>query len=126
MMEELVMRYRYRDLLTEKGVELYLEQWAEVKRTPCGAWVKPFYDGKISQYSKKRFVRDGDGRRLCHQTKAMAWDAHKDRKKNQKRMAEDSIAKATYALEQIEAIGAAPESTMILGKPGYWYNYAFD
>ena len=37
MMEEITLRYRYRDLVTEEGVELYLEQWAEVKRTPCGA-----------------------------------------------------------------------------------------
>lgn len=27
----------------------------------------PFYDGQISQYSKKRFVLDGDGRRMRHQ-----------------------------------------------------------
>ena len=126
MMKGITLRYRYRDIVTEEGVELYLEEWAEVKRTPCGAWVKPFYDGNISQYSRKRFVLDGVGRRHCHQTKAMAWAAYKDRKKNQKRMAEDSLAKAVYALEQIESIGEAPESTMILGKPKYWYNYAFE
>lgn len=126
MMSKIILRYRYRDIVTEEGVELFLEEWAEVKRTPCGAWVKPFYNGEVSEYSKQRFVLDGDGRRLCHQTKAMAWDAYKDRKENQKRMAEDSLAKAVYALEKIKELGDAPENTMVLGTPNYWHRYVFD
>jgi hypothetical protein len=120
------LRYRYIDLVTEEGVELFLEEYAEVKKTPCGAWVNRFYEGKIIPCEKPRFVLDGSGRRKCHQTKEMAWSAFKMRKRNQKSLAASSLARAEYAIEQIEKLGSAPDSSLVLGKPEFWHYYVFD
>jgi hypothetical protein len=122
----ITLRYRYLDVITEEGVELFLEEYAEVKKTPRGAWVKPFYEGNIIPCEKSRFVLDGSGRRKCHQTKEMAWDEFKIRKRNQKQLAASSLARAEYAIEQIEKLGSAPDSSLVLGKPKFWHNYVFD
>tara|TARA_R110002033_G_scaffold47816_2_gene93445 strand:- start:5318 stop:5668 length:351 start_codon:yes stop_codon:yes gene_type:complete len=113
-------RYRYADYVDEVGVKLQLEVFNEVKQTPKGAWVIR------SKYSKKRFVLNGWGKRLCHQTKEMAWDAYQQRKLSQRRLATDALAKAEYALEQIALMDSPPEESKVLGKPEYWFNYAFD
>lgn len=117
-------RYRYIDLVTEAGVELYLEEWTELKKTPRGAWVQRFYMGHAT--SKKRFVRDGDGRRLCHQTKEQAWASFKLRKKWQASRARAALDRAAYAIEQADKLGAAPQRSTVLGKPEFWHSYVFD
>lgn len=53
-------------------------------------------------------------------------EAYLTRKKNQLRMAKDSLAKAEYALEQAAILGTPPEESLILGKPDYWHQYIFD
>lgn len=116
-------RYRYMDLITEEGVELYIEEWTELKKTPCGAWVQRFYMGHA--VGKKRFVRDGAGRRLCHQTKALAWESFKIRKKWQASRAQQQLDRAKYAIEQISGIASAPLESMVLGKPDFWHSYIF-
>ena len=117
-------RYRFADNVTEEGVELTLEVFSEIKETKCGAWVRRKYKG--STFGNKRFVLNGHGRRHCHQTKDMAWDAYKTRKRNQSRLAKDALAKAEFALSQIELLNEAPHESKLLGKPDYWYNYVFD
>jgi hypothetical protein len=115
-------RYRYADYVTEDGVQLQLEVFNEAKQTPKGAWVVQ----GLRWYSKKRFVLNGEGKRYCHQTKELAWNAYQKRKLAQWRLAADSLAKAEYALEQIALMDSAPEESQILGKPEYWFNYTFD
>lgn len=117
-------RYRYVDLISEDGVELYIEEWREVKKTPRGAWVQRFYMGH--SIGKKRFVLDGSGRRLCHTTKEQAWESFKLRKKWQASRARASLDRAAYALEKIEELQYAPRETMTLGKPDFWHSYIFD
>lgn len=120
----MTMRYRYIDLVTEEGVELYIEEWREVKKTPRGAWVQRFYMGH--SIGKKRFVLDGSGRRLCHATKEQAWDSFKLRKKWQASRAMTQLERANYAIEQIAKFETAPKDSLVLGKPDFWHSYTFD
>lgn len=117
-------RYRYVDLVTEEGVELYIEEWEEIKKTPCGAWVSQTYMG--SPVGKKRFVLDGPGRRLCHQTNEQAWESFKLRKRWQASRAQTQLDRARYAIEQIANFDKAPDESMVLGKPDFWHSYTFD
>lgn len=117
-------RYRYVDLVTEEGVELYIEEWKEIKKTPRGAWVQRFFMGHAM--GKKRFVLDGDGRRLCHQTKELAWQSFKIRKKWQASRAISQLERANYAIEQIKKFDRAPDESQVLGKPDFWHSYVFD
>ena len=117
-------RYRYVDLVTEEGIELYIEEWAELKKTPRGAWVQRLYMGHRS--GKQYFVLDGPGRRRCHQTKELAWESFKLRKKWQASRARASLDRAAYALEKIEELQDAPRETMTIGKPDFWHSYIFD
>ena len=125
-MDKITLRYRYVDAVTVKGVELILEEYAEVKKTPCGAWVNRFYEGKIILCEKPRFVLDGCGRRKCHQTKEIAWSAFKMRKRNQKDIAASSLERAEYAISQINKLGSAPDQSVVLGKPDFWHQYIFE
>lgn len=117
-------RYRYIDIVTEEGVELHLEEYKEIKKTPCGAWVQMVYMGHA--IGKKRFVLDGAGRRLCHQTKDQAWESFKLRKKWQASRAIAQLQRAKYATEQIAKFKTAPEKSLVLGKPDFWHSYIFD
>jgi hypothetical protein len=117
-------RYRYVDLVTEEGVELYIEEWVEIKKTPRGAWVQLFYMGH--SIGKKRFVLDGYGRRLCHQTKEQAWESFKLRKKWQASRAQASFDRAKYTIEQIANFDKAPQDNLVLGKPDFWHSYVFE
>lgn len=119
-----MMRYRYVDLITEEGVELYLEEYTEIKKTPCGAWVQMFYMGH--GIHQKRFVLDGPGRRLCHQTKEQAWESFKLRKKWQASRAQTQLDRAKYAIEQIAKLESAPQESLVLGKPDFWHSYVFE
>jgi hypothetical protein len=69
---------------------------------------------------------NGYGKRHCHQTKEWAWAAYYERKRSQSRLAEEALAKAKFALEQIALMDLPPEESAILGKPDYWFNYTFD
>ncbi|WP_351122682.1 hypothetical protein [Shewanella sp. T24-MNA-CIBAN-0130] len=113
-------RYRYADYVTEDGVLLQLEVFDEVRQTPKGAWVMR------DRWSKKRFVLNGSGKRHCHQTKELAWEAYHKRKLTQRRLAEQALEKAEYALEQIALMDSPPEESAILGKPEFWFTYTFD
>lgn len=117
-------RYRYVDLVTEEGVELYIEEYVEIKKTPKGAWVRRAYSG--GTVGKKRFVLDGSGRRLCHQTKEQAWESFKLRKKWQASRAQAQLDRAKYAIEQIANFENAPAESSVLGKPDFWHSYVFD
>jgi hypothetical protein len=111
-------------LVTEEGVELYIEEWTELKKTPRGAWVQRFYMGCST--GKKRFVLDGSGRRLCHQNKEQAWGSFKLRKKWQASRAQSQLDRAKYAIEQIANFKSAPTGSLVLGKPDFWRSYVFD
>ena len=119
-----MMRYRYVDLITAEGVELYIEEWTEIKKTPKGAWVQRFYMGH--GIGKKRFVLDGLGRRLCHQTKEQAWESFKLRKKWQASRAQAQLDRAKYAIEQTAKLESAPQESLVLGKPDFWHSYIFE
>lgn len=75
----MTIRYRYVDVVTEDGVILDLLTFRELKKTPAGAWVQGFYGGH--DIGRKRFVLDGTGRRHCHQSKELAWESYKHRKR---------------------------------------------
>lgn len=120
----MTIRYRYIDLITEEGIELYIEEWQEIKKTPRGAWVQRFYMGLPA--GKRRFVLDGSGRRLCHITKEHAWESFKLRKKWQASRAQSSLDRAKYAIEQIANFDKAPLESVVLGKPDFWHSYIFD
>ena len=116
------MRYRYAELICEEGIALYLIEFTETKKTKCGAWV---VEKKWSE-GKKRFVLDGIGKRYCHETKEMAFDSYKMRKKSQLRYAQNAIDIASFMIEQTSKLKDAPESNLILGTPDFWHNYTFD
>lgn len=116
----MTVRYRYEDYVTASGVRLELKTVRVTKKTPKGAWIQN------NQWERRRFVLDGAGKRYAHETKELAWDAYRHRKESQFRRANDTVARATYALEQIELLGCAPETSLNLGKPEYWGNYVFD
>ena len=117
-------RYRYVDCITEEGVELYIEEWVEIKKTPRGAWVRQTYMG--IPVGKKRFVLDGVGRRLCHQTKEQAWESFKLRKKWQASRAQTQLDRAKYAIEKIANFESTPQESLVLGKPDFWHSYVFE
>lgn len=117
-------RYRYVDLITEEGIELYIEEWTEIKKTPRGAWVQRFYMGH--SIGKKRFVLDGSGNRRCHQTKEQAWGSFKARKRSQFNRAKENMMRAEYAIEQIAKLVDAPAESSVLGKPDFWRSYVFN
>lgn len=125
MSTEHVMRYRYSDNVTEKGIEITLEQYVEVKKTPRGAWVERYF-GEGWWRGEKRFVLDGHGRRHCHQSKEQAWESFRIRKQRQHSHAKLSLERAELALEHIEKLGAAPEQTVSLGKPNVFGYYLFE
>lgn len=118
------LRYRYKDGISEDGVELILMEYAEVKKTPCGAWVQDHFRGSVG--GKKRFVLDGTGRRLCYKTKELAWKSYIIRKKRQQALAKHSLEIAEYMLSKINNIESAPEQSVTFGKPALWFNYIFD
>lgn len=120
----MTIRYRYVDVVTEDGVILDLLTFRELKKTPAGAWVQGFYGGHY--IGRKRFVLDGTGRRHCHQSKEIAWESYKHRKRMQRTKAIDSLNKSDFALEQINLISSPPPESVNLGKPDYWHNYIFD
>lgn len=125
MSTEHVMRYRYSDNVTEQGIEVTLERFVEVKKTPCGAWVEQYY-GPEWYRGKKRFVLDGPGKRYCYQTKELAWESFRIRKQWQERRARLTLSRAEFALSCITHIGEAPEQTVDCGRPAVWERYSFE
>ena len=116
------MRYRYQEIISEEGVELFLSEFIETKKTKCGAWVAE----KNWPTGKKRFVLDGIGKRYCHQTKEMAFHSYKIRKKSQLRHAQNALDIASFMIEQTNKLKDAPQSRLILDVPEFWRNYTFD
>ena len=116
------MRYRYEEHMTEEGVKLTLREFAEIKKTKCGAWVleKCWWPGR------KRFVLDGVGKRYCHENKNIAYDSYKIRKKLQARHAQNALDIASFMLIETANIKEAPECTINLGQPEFWEAYSFD
>lgn len=119
------MRYRYADAVTEDGVMIVIKEFTEVKKTPKGAWVRERSE-TYGVFGKKRFVLDGDGRRHCYESKELAWESYKKRKRSQKFNAELALSQANHAIEWIERLGSAPDVEVDTGKPEYWYQYVFD
>jgi hypothetical protein len=116
------MRYRYQESITEEGIKLILSEFIETKNTKCGAWVVE----KNWAIGKKRFVLDGVGKRYCHETKEMAFDSYKMRKKSQLRYAQNALDIATFMIEQANKLKDAPQSHLILDVPEFWHSYTFD
>ncbi len=124
---EQVFRYRYSENVTPEGVEITLSKFIEVKKTPAGAWVEQYFAGGFGIFrGPKFFVRDGTGKRRCHQTKEQAWNSFRIRKQRQKFHAELTAKKAAYALEQMERLGTAPDDTVLCGSPAFMSHYTFD
>ena len=75
---------------------------------------------------KKRFVLDGIGKRYCHETKEMAFDSYKMRKKSQLRYAQNAIDIATFMIKETANLKEAPEQSINLGCPDFYEGYHFD
>jgi hypothetical protein len=116
------MRYRYQESITDNGIMLILSEFIETKNTKCGAWVVE----KNWATGKKRFVLDGVGKRYCHETKEMAFDSYKMRKKSQLRYAQNALDIATFAINETANLKEAPNKSVNLGKPDFFEAYYFD
>jgi len=120
------LRYRYEDSIEEEGVLLVLREFLEVKQTPCGAWVKETSPYSGETFGKKRFVLNGPGKRLCHQTKEMALASYQKRKSSQFTRAKLAMDLSGFMLKEIEKLDNAPGKELNLGKPSFWNFYLFD
>jgi hypothetical protein len=116
------MRYRYSELIGVEGVTLFLIEFKETKKTKCGAWVVE----KNWVIGKKRFVLDGAGKRYCHETKEMAFDSYKMRKKSQLRYAQNALDIASFMINETANLKEAPKQSVELGRPEFWEGYYFD
>jgi hypothetical protein len=116
------MRYRYTEIIGEEGITLFLIEFKENKKTKCGAWVTE----RKWEMGKKRFVLDGIGKRYCHETKEMAFDSYKMRKKSQLRYAQNALDIATFMINETANLTKAPEQSISLGCPDFWEGYYFD
>lgn len=79
-----------------------------------------------SFHGKQRFVLNGCGKRLCHETKEMAWDSFCMRKKAQFRLSLASMERAEFALLKISGMNEIPKESLNLGKPEFWQKYIFE
>lgn len=103
-------RYRYDSAITYDGILIELRLFKVVKKTPAGAWCQMFYDGYL--YGKKFFVLDGNGKRKCHETKEMAWNSFKIRKRRYKERLELRLAETKLVLKNIDI--DTPEDSVII------------
>lgn len=117
-------RYRYRDAIGPRGATIELDEYVEIRKTPCGAWVQETYLGHV--VGRERFVLDGPGKRLCHQTKEMAWQSFAARKSTQLRLAKAAMQRAEWSLGLIGEIGAAPDDSTEPRHPAFLRSYIFD
>ena len=116
------LRYRYQEALSEDGIHIHLIEFVEVKKTTKGCWVSE----RNWRFDKDKFVLDGTGKRHCHQTKDMAWDAFILRKKAHVRHARNSLDIAQFALDTAVKLGEAPTETVYAGRPQFFEKYSFE
>jgi len=79
------------------GSELHVELrlFEVVRETPRGAWVRPFMGSEV-------WVKNGPGKRLCHETPELAAESFAARKRRQIRIYKARLATAEAALYRIE------------------------
>lgn len=101
----MIYRYRYvESVVCEGSISINLIEFVEVSKTPKGAWVKEF-----KWYDKTIFVLDGSGKRYCHITKELAWQAFIMRKRSHLRHAKNSAERAQYALNVALKFDGTPD-----------------
>lgn len=83
--------FRYREMLWENGVSLICEEYQVTKTTPCGVWISLGGEARkwVSSYTKKRFA--------C-ETKELALESFRARKKRQIRILKAKLEVAEAAL----------------------------
>lgn len=117
-------RYRYRDAIGPSGATIEIDEFIEVRKTPRGAWVQETYIG--FNVGRLRFVLDGCGKRLCHQTKEQAWASFAARKRAQLRRAKFDAQRAQWAVDMVNELGAAPDVGTEPRSPDFLRNVFFE
>lgn len=111
-----VMRYRYVDFSHSNGdVKIQLRTYLEVRKTPKGAWVVE-YEPNWFQGQEEHFVLDGFGKRLCHQTKELAWSSFIARKQRQLQFTLSTAKRVQTILKSLRTFDTPPEKDIVLSE----------
>lgn len=104
MTEEL---YRYDDSGTlDDGVEIYLSKFPVIRKTPKGYWIR---DNRYQE----TFCLAGRGKRYAHETKELAYESFKARKRRQLKILSYQKRRSERVRDLIEQNETPPDNPVV-------------
>ena len=130
--------YRLRDVHYENGINVLLELWYPIKKTPRGTWVKSQYSpswGEIDfKYLHKgkflKFILDNSNKKYCYPDLKDAVKSFKLRKVRQQELIQFQLEQANTCVENFDKLDNVDVESfacgLLLAEPPQHYRFAFD